>query len=133
MFYEYRLTIPANTLATSPTEEEVELEHGRIVGVEVQFPRGCVGLVRVRIRRELHQLWPSNPDGDILAEEARIGWQEDYELTEEPYTVTLQGSNEDDTFPHTIRFRFNLLPLSRPAAAAPAPEELLGLPQELVL
>jgi hypothetical protein len=119
MFYEFDFTIPANTPATSPHEEEVELEHGRIVGVEVQFPRGCVGLVHVWVRRELHQLWPTNPDGTIKAEEARISWQEDHPFTEEPYTLTLCGWNVDDSFPHTPTFRFNLLPLSRPEPPPP--------------
>ena len=120
MFYEYRLTIPANTPATAPTELEVELEHGRIVGVELQFPRGCVGLVHVQVRREHHQLWPSNPDGDIAGEDARISWQEDHYFTEQPYTLTLRGWNEDDSFAHTVTFRFNLLPLALPAPP-PAP------------
>lgn len=120
MFYEYALTIPANTPATALTESEVTLDVGRIVGVELQFPRGCVGLVHAAVRRELHQLWPTNPDGFITAEEARISWQEDLDFTEPPYTLTLVGYNEDDSFPHTVTFRFNLLPVSPPPAPAPA-------------
>jgi hypothetical protein len=133
MFYEHPLTIPANTPATSPFELEVELDHGRIVGVELQFPRGCVGLVHVQVRRELHQLWPTNVDGDISGEDARIGWVEDHDFTEEPYTLTLRGWNLDDTFQHTVTFRFNLLPLPAPApppppaGAAPAIIEVLEL------
>lgn len=128
MFYEHRLTIPANTAATSPEELEVELDHGRIVAVELQFPRGCVGLVHVQVRRELHQLWPTNVDGDIAGEDARIGWQEDHEFAEEPYTLTLRGWNLDDSFAHTVTFRFNLLPL--PAPAPPPPP---GPPEPAIL
>lgn len=116
MFYEYRLTIPANTPSSAPLESSVELDHGRIVGVEIQFPPGCVGLVHGQIRRERHQLWPTNVDGDISGDDARIGWVEDYDLDEEPYVVTLRGWNEDDSFSHTITFRFNVLSPSPPPA-----------------
>ena len=119
MFYEFTLTIPANTPATAPVESEVVLDHGRIVAVEVQFPRGCVGLVHVTINRELHQLWPSNPDGNIAGEDARISWSEDHPFLEVPYTLQLWGWNLDDTFPHTITFRLNLLPISVPISPAP--------------
>lgn len=117
MFYEYCLTIPANTLAIAPVNQEVELDHGRIVAVEVQFPRGCRGLVHVQVRRELHQLWPTNTDGDLAGEDARIGWVEDMEFTEEPYTLTLRGWSPGTEFEHTITFRFNVLPISPPPAA----------------
>jgi hypothetical protein len=119
MFYEFDLTIPRNTPATALVELEVALDVGRIVAVEVQFPRGCIGLAAVAVRHEHHQLHPTNTDGFIAAEDARIAWQEDIDFTEPPYTLTLVGYNEDDSFDHTITFRFNLLPVSSPASPAP--------------
>jgi hypothetical protein len=116
MFYEFTLTIPPNTPATAPTERTVDLTPGIISRVEVQFPAFCVGLVHVKVRRVLHQVWPANPDGDISAEAANITWVADYDLSEPPFQLTLQGYNLDDTFDHTITFRFEIT-----AAAAPAP------------
>lgn len=110
MFYEFDLTIPRNTPATAPVELEVTLDTGRIVAAEVQFRRGCFYLVHVAVRRERHQLHPTNTDGFITAEDARIAFQEDLNFTEPPYTLTLVGYNEDDSYDHTITFRFNLLP-----------------------
>ncbi len=114
MFYELPLTIPANTPAAAPVEDTLELSPGTITYVELQFPRGCVSLVHVKVRRGLHQVWPSNPDGDVAGENANISWADDYDLTEPPHQLTLSGYNLDDTFPHTITFRFQLV-------AAPAP------------
>ena len=119
MYYSFDLTVPASTAETAPLVDEVELVPGTVTRVELQFPRGCVGLVHVTINRELHQLWPSNPDGNIAGNDARISWSEDHPFTEVPYTLQLWGWNTDDTFPHTITFRFNLLPISRPGALAP--------------
>jgi len=119
VFYEFRLTIPASTPATAPLEELVTLDTGRIVKGEILFPRGCVGLVHVKVRREYHQLWPSSPDRDFAGDDAHIEWSEDLDFSEPPYTLTLVGWNEDDSYPHTVTFRFNLLPASPPAAPGP--------------
>ena len=111
MLYEYPLTIDANTAATSPATLDAPLAPGTVVRVDVQFPRGCVGLAHVQIWRREHQIWPGNVDGDISAEGLVVSWPEDLDLDDEPYEVQLRGWNEDDTFPHKITFRFALLPL----------------------
>ncbi|KKL52780.1 hypothetical protein LCGC14_2282060 [marine sediment metagenome] len=112
MFHEYALTIPANTAESAPATMDAPLAPGTVVRVEIQFPRGCVGLVHVQIWRSEHQVWPVNVEGDISGEGVPVAWPEDYDLDDEPYTVTLRGWNDDDTYPHTITFRFALLPLS---------------------
>lgn len=120
MFYEFRLTIPANTSRAEPAEDVVEVSPGRVVAVEIQFPPGCAALAHVAVLQELHQLWPTNPDGDIAADGASISFQEDHLLDQPPFQLTLRGWNEDDTYPHTITFRFNVLPVSPPPPAPPA-------------
>jgi len=117
VLYEYPLTIPANTPATSPAPLDAPLAPGAGGRVDVQFPRGCVGLAHVQIWRREHQVWPGNLDGDISAEGMVVSWPEDQDLDDEPFTVQLRGWNEDDTFPHKITFRFALLPLGRKVEA----------------
>jgi hypothetical protein len=121
MFYEFKLTIPANTPATDPTEQTVQLSPGIISHVELQFPRGTVGLVHVVVRRALHQVWPTNPDGDIAAEGINVSWADDYDLSEPPFELTLSGYNLDDTFDHTITFRFELI-AAPPPPPPPSPD-----------
>ena len=120
MFYSFDLTIPANTTELAPVEEDVELVAGLVHHVELQFPRGCVGLVHVRVFHALHQLWPANPDGDLSGENALIGWNEEWELEREPLALTLQGWNLDDSYAHTITFRFALREAKGGASALPA-------------
>ena len=117
LFFEYDLTIPANTAASAPAESDVPLSPGTVARVDIQFPRGCVGLVHVQVWRAEHQVWPVNVDGDISSEGQTVSWPEDYDLDDDPLGFTLRGWNLDDSFPHTITFRFALLPLETGRAA----------------
>jgi len=117
VLYEYPLTIDANTPATSPATLEAPLAPGTIVRVDVQFPRGCVGLAHVQIWRMEHQVWPGNLGGSIAAEGMVVSWPEDEDLDDEPFGLEIRGWNDDDTFPHTITCRFALLPLGVKAEA----------------
>ncbi len=128
MYYEYTLTIPRNTTEAAPLELGVALAPGVVRLVHVQFPKGCVGLVHVQIWRSEHQVWPVNVEGNISAEGQTVSWPEDYELADDPLSFTLRGWNDDDTFPHTITFRFALLPL----AAAQAEREGPGMVRQLL-
>jgi hypothetical protein len=110
MFYEFDLTVPKNTLQTAPVELTVQLAPGVITYGEIQFPRGCIGLVHACIRDRLHQYAPANPAGDIAAENARISWSDEYPIDEQPWELVLCGWNEDDTFSHTLTFRLSLTP-----------------------
>ena len=111
MLFEYPLTLPANTPSTAPVELLAELAPGTVTRVDVQFPRGCVGLAHVQAYRSGHQVWPTNLDADISAENVVVSWPEDYDLADKPYALTLRGWNDDDSFPHPITFRFALLSL----------------------
>jgi len=109
MFYEFAVTVPANTPASSPLRQTVTLVPGTLVGVSLQFPPGCVGLVHAQIWEANHQRWPSNPGGSISADGVVVAWQEDYPLVTEPYQFILLVWNQDDTFAHTVTFRLNLI------------------------
>lgn len=110
MYYDFTLTIPANTLERSPEMDAVKLGYGIIHRVEIQFPSRCAGLAHVQVKEALHQAWPTNPDGNFSSDGYTISFRDHYRLTREPYILTLSGWNEDDSYPHTITFRFGLLP-----------------------
>lgn len=108
MFYDFELTIPPNTTEASPFTIDVEMVAGTIHRVEVQIPRGVRGLARTRAFHALHQIWPANPAGSITGDDVLVGWAEEWELKEEPFGLRLLGWNDDDTFPHTLTWRFAL-------------------------
>ena len=123
MYYEFRLTTPANTPRSAPIETELQLDEGVVTGVEVLFPPGCVGLVHLQVRRETHQLFPANADADLVGDTFPIRWREELEVGERPYVWTAVAWNDDDSYPHTVTLRLELTPMaiwarSRPAIAA---------------
>lgn len=113
MFYDFPLSIPANTPESSPAEQEINLTYGVITHVEVEFPPNCAGLARGRVLQHRHQLWPTNIDGWFRTDGDVIKWEDCYEMFEPPFDLVIQGYNEDDTFPHEPIFRFEILPVEK--------------------
>ncbi len=111
-FYEFDVTSPANTLQAAPTEASANLNAGVVTHVGVQIPRGCVGLVHAQIWRADFQVWPTNPDGDFQGDDVVIEWNDEFAIEDEPTSLRLIVWNLDDSFPHTLTFRFALLPLA---------------------
>lgn len=128
MLYEYDLVVPANTLAASPASLEMPLSRGIITKIEAQFPAGCQGVVLVVVRRALHQVWPTNPDGQLKANAYVISTPEHYELLESPYQLQAYGWSPGTTYSHTITLRFTvLLPeVLRPVTRSDSIIERLG-------
>jgi len=120
MFYEYRLTVPANTPAASPLVQEVALSPGRIIAMALQLPRGCVGLVHAQIWQSLDIHWPSNPDSSFSGDAVVIEWQESFDLDPTAPRLRLAAWNLDDSFDHTITFRINVLAQATIERQAPA-------------
>jgi hypothetical protein len=109
MFYEYRLTVPANTPADDPLTQEITLAPGRIIAMAVGLPRGCVGLVHAQVWHGLNIHWPSNPDSSISGDAVVVEWQESYDLDPTAPVLRLAAWNLDDSYAHTITFRLNVL------------------------
>ena len=111
MFYDFSFTIPANTAEANPLRKDIKLTHGIIHRVEISFPSGCAGLVFLQIVQGLHQVWPTNPEGSFNTDDYTVAFNEYYDMTEEPFTLSLIGWNEDDTYDHTLEVRFGILPM----------------------
>jgi len=106
----FELTIPAQTTEDAPVERDIDIGSGVIIKCEVGFPEGLGALTRARVRQALTPRYPSNQG-------AWYHWDDHIYETPDHLIVkkgdspfTLMGWNEDDTFPHTITFRFIILP-----------------------
>ena len=111
MDFIFDLTISANTTKVNLTELEIDVGAGVVHLVEIGFPRGCAGLAHAVVRQGLHQVWPTNPDGDYNWDNYVYQIREHYLIEGGDAPLVLQGWNDDDTFPHTITFRFSVLPV----------------------
>ena len=110
MFYDFAITIPAGTAEASPVEQELDLTHGIIHRVEVQFPVGCMELAHLRLFHRRHQVWPTNIDGSFASDGYIIAFDEHYDFFEPPFDLTAIGWNDDETYQHVITVRIGILP-----------------------
>lgn len=108
MFYVYRLDIPANTAKADAERITCKLTHGFVRRVSVSFPPGPMGLAHVVIYRYEHQVWPTNPDESFAWDNVTIEFEEEFDLTERPHTLSIRGWNEDDTYSHEVTVRFEV-------------------------
>lgn len=111
MFYEFEISAPANTGEGAPVEEPMKLTHGRITHGAVFFPDNSAGQLHVTIWFGGHQVWPTNPDGDIRGNDQEVMIEERYDVVESPYLFTAKAWNEDDTYLHAAIIRFVMIPI----------------------
>jgi hypothetical protein len=116
-FYEFDVTSPANTAQASPTQVLAVLTPGVVTQVAIQIPLGVKALTGAQVWRGDHQVWPANPEGFFKGDDTIIAWDDTYDLEDEPLTLRLRVWNNDDSYPHTITFRFAVLPLALKEAA----------------
>lgn len=105
MFYEYNVPIPANTAQNNELSTLLRLSRGFIRRVELVFPRGCAGLVGVRIFRGNLQVIPLNFPAWIDTDDEVVKADTEIDLTVNPFELEFRGYNLDDTYSHNIRVR----------------------------
>lgn len=108
MLYVLALTIPHGTAEDSPYEQDLQLTDGVITHVEVEFPAGCQGLAHSYACQGLHQVFPTNPEGDLCSDNYVIAWNDYQDLDADPRVLTIIGWNDDATYDHTITWRIEL-------------------------
>jgi len=111
VIYVYSITTPANTSADARLKTVMPIVRGRITEVGLQFPSGAVGYHHIQIRRQLHQLWPLNPEADFAASDETIHWFEEYDLDQPPFFLDAYTWNLDTVYAHTVTVRIVTVPL----------------------
>lgn len=109
MFYEWAIDVPASTTSAAPVTQDMKLTEGVITRVEVQFPNGCAGLAHCKILHSESQKWPTPPSTSFASDGHAITLDENFELSDEPFSLKAVCWNDDDTYQHTIYVRIGLL------------------------
>lgn len=110
MFYEKRITVPANTPEADQVSVELAVHPGTVEQVEISFPKGCAGLVGLRIFYWEHQVWPTNLEEVFRADGETIHFNEDFELPGAPFLFQIRAFNQDDTYQHQPIVRLKIAP-----------------------
>lgn len=109
MLFQESLTLPPNTTEESKVTTTMYLLSGTITKVHILFPPGCNGLAKLEIYNKSFKLWPTSPDEYFFGDTYPFEWSEDYDINENPYTLTLSGYNIDNVYPHTVTVKIAML------------------------
>lgn len=109
MIYTFKLPLSPGTEAETPAVSQINLTVGVLKTIEIMYPAGCAGQVGVRIKERERVIFPSNPDEWFIDDDRVVRWSENYKILPQHVRFKLEGYNEDDTYTHTIYFRFNIL------------------------
>lgn len=110
MFYDFPISVPANTLESVPVTKEMKLAAGVVNYVEVRFKYGPSFMVGVRILHGGHQLWPTNPESDFRDDGRPIIFGENYTLDPDSNILKAVCYSPGTAFPHDIFIRLGILP-----------------------
>lgn len=110
MFHVWDITIPAGRTEASPVVQELELPIGIITKIDIKFPAGCHGMVKVRILRWTFQLVPLSSGEWITGDDEAIPTETYYELLEVPTFLTFKGCSPDTGYDHKITVRIEVNP-----------------------
>lgn len=109
MYYDFAITVPANTTESSPKTESLKLTHGIIHRIEIQFPIGTRALAHCRLQHHSFGQLPTNLSGNFASDGFTIPIDENLEFFAAPYSIKAILWNDDDTYPHTITIRIGIL------------------------
>ena len=100
----FSINIPANTLESSPVRTDHVIPMQTIRGLYIDIPEGHKYLARIRILSQGRQIIPEPQSGDqyLRGNNQRVQVVNRIGLEGPPYMLTLEGWNEDDTYPHAF-------------------------------
>lgn len=109
MHYSYEHTFIANGSKAEEEEEVMECAWGILTNVDISFNWGTGRNVHVHIDEALHQIFPTNPNGNYAFDGYTCHITGKYELLPATRRIYLRGWNEGD-YDHAVAVAFEVLP-----------------------
>ena len=110
MIFEWLITVPADTPTAAPVLQIHKLTHGIVHKVEVVGDGGERNAVFLSLRRGLHQVWPTNPDGQLHPHLFPISYPVFQPLEAEPYQLEAYAWSPGTSYTHYIIVRLGVMP-----------------------
>ncbi len=98
-------------LVKQPEELEMKCCWGTVKDVTITFPAGCHNVCHAHIDDELHQMFPTNPEGDYALNDVTLPIDDEYGLLADKVKIYLRGYNTG-IFNHEISVTFKVIPPS---------------------
>ncbi len=109
MFYNFAVTVPAGRTEAAPLIYDMPLTKGVIHRMEVGFRAGCDHRVFCRILRGNYQLYPTDQDGAFSADDYTIGFDDSFNLDDEPLILRAVCYSPTATYPHVVTVRIGVM------------------------
>jgi hypothetical protein len=109
MLFETSLTIPANTQKENPSRVLLPVSEGTVEKVWVRWRWGSANLCGVRMGYNSFQYWPLTLGGWYPSNVESLEFAESKTLVNDPFEITVEGYNLDDTYEHTVWVAFLIL------------------------
>jgi len=108
MFYVWDITITANTQEAAPKKQWLKLPKGVITRVDIKFPAGCHGMVKIRLFLESLQLVPLTEDEWVTGDDETIPTETGAEIVDKPYKIKFIGCSPSTDYNHTVTVRIEV-------------------------
>jgi len=126
MRYYVDLAVPAGTPITAPVTGELKLSPGLIEHVSLYFPPGSGGWLNVQVWLNGYQLVPWERGTWLRGDDVLVPDYGKYEVTEEPYLVTVKAYNTGALYSHSVMVGVELTPYQA-AAGGDQGQSLVGM------
>lgn len=110
MFFCWDITVEADTPLEEPLTGWLNLPKGIITHVDIKFPAGCHGMVKVRLFQEALQLIPLSEDEWVTGDDEPVPTDTYAELLDAPYKLKIKLCSPDTDYDHTVTVRINVQP-----------------------
>jgi hypothetical protein len=110
MFFCWDITVDADTPENKPLEDWLGLPKGIITHIDIKFPAGCHGMVKVRLFQEALQLIPLSEDEWVTGDDETVPTETYAELLDKPYKLKFKMCSPDTEYPHTVTVRVEVRP-----------------------
>uniref|UniRef100_A0A6H1ZPG4 Uncharacterized protein n=1 Tax=viral metagenome TaxID=1070528 RepID=A0A6H1ZPG4_9ZZZZ len=109
MIYSTLIATPIDLFATTPKQTVLKVTRGLVYKVEIDFPPGPSGLLKVQIYDGGHQLWPSTPGEYFITDGYCISFDDTLLKLVAPFQFDIYTWNLDETHAHGVTVRIGMV------------------------
>jgi len=110
MFFCWDVTVEADTAEDDSLKAWLSLPRGILTHIDIKFPAGCHGMVKVRLFQEALQLIPLSEDEWVTGDDETVPTETYAELLDKPYKLKLVMCSPDTEYDHTVTVRVEVRP-----------------------
>ena len=109
MIYQKTISTVIETYATIPKRTVLKVTKGLVYKIEIAFPPGPAGLLKVQIYDGGHQVWPSTPGEFFTADDRTIYYDDTLLKLAAPFQYDIYTWNECEVYPHEVTIRIGMV------------------------